>query len=202
MKVIFDILADCPNLQILRDHINKTPGEGSNEFDRQILIMKSSQVLHDLERWKTEWASDASYVCTETVSPPTTPRSTNAPMWSTVLEYTSLYHANAMTSYYGALIFTLQLINEVEPTSPEYEVRLEREHNAGLDICRSVDYHMDSRWGEQGNLNLLFPLRMAYDSVGIMNPTIGTWIKDTVENIASGRRGLWRSAKTLLEMGG
>lgn len=201
-KVIFDILADCPNLQVLRDHVNKNPNEASNAFDRQVLIMRSSQLLLDLERWKTEWASDASHTCTETISPPTTPRSTGAPMWSTVLQYTSLYHANVMTSYYGALIFTLQLLNEIEPDSSEYQARLESEHIAGLKICRSVDYHMDSRWGEQGYLCLLFPLRMAYDSVGITNPTIGTWIKDTVESIASGRQGLWKSAKTLLEMGG
>lgn len=201
MKIIFDILADCPGLQVLRDRMQADSNEVVRGQTLRILVTKCTQILHDLERWKMDWASDASQDCTETASPPTTPRSTGIPIWATVLRYSSLYHANAMTSYYGALILVLQCLNSVKPTSPEYITRLEQEHAAGLNICRSVDYHLDNRWGEQGNLNLLFPLRMAYDSVGKTNRAIEIWLRDVLDNISTGRRGLWRSAKALLEIG-
>jgi hypothetical protein len=73
-------------------------------------------------------------------------------------------------------------------------------HDAGITICRSVEYHYSQSCGERGGFFLLFPLRMAHSAVGKDNAVIDLWLKGILNEIATGKRGLWKSAKGLLEI--
>ncbi|KAF2791178.1 hypothetical protein K505DRAFT_376973 [Melanomma pulvis-pyrius CBS 109.77] len=207
LKLLFDILADCPELFVLRDRISTDPDESSKGPAVQLLSTKCRHIIRDLKQWEQDWASSASHASIEIPSPPTTPRSTDSDgksrfIWPTILQYKSLYHAKAMTVYNGALVLVLRFLHGLRLTEDthEREALQEQIHAAGLIICRSVDYHHQKTWAEQSSFGLLFPLRMAYDAVGRDHPTIEIWVKGILDDISAGRQGSWKSAKTLLEI--
>jgi hypothetical protein len=88
----------------------------------------------------------------------------------------------------------LGVVGEVSPH--EQAIR-----SAVLFICRSVDFHLNQTWTELGAFNLLFPVRMAYEAVGRGQGAVGEWLEKVLEDISAGRRGLWKSAKAVLEIG-
>lgn len=174
------------------------------------LLTKCYQIFSDLEHWEQQWAFSQSHAAQEVDAPPTTPlvigtEGVVLPAWSTILHYQSLYHATAMTVHKGALILVLQLIDSLQAYSYAFpECRLARKERitiAGLFICRSVDYHQEEQRGEQGNFNILFPLRLAFQAVGETNPEIGAWISGVLRDMATGKRGTWRSARSILSIG-
>jgi hypothetical protein len=154
------------------------------------------------------WLTDVAHACVEVPSPPTAPfyvdsSDTQILIWSTVYQYDSLSTANAMTMFNAALILVLKFIQGLEyiiGSTHSHEVLQQRMYAAGIAICRSVDYHYMEKWGEQGGFFLLFPLRMAHDAVGKKDPAVGMWLKEVLDDIAAGRRGLWKSAKFLLDL--
>jgi hypothetical protein len=42
---------------------------------------------------------------------------------------------------------------------------------------------------------------MAYEVVGRGQGAVGEWLEKVLEDISAGKRGLWRSAKAVLEIG-
>jgi hypothetical protein len=208
MKLLLDILADCPELYVARDQILKDPYHAENQLAAHSLIGKCHRVLEDLEEWEKSWLTDVAHACVEVPSLSTAPFYVNSSgvrtfVWSTVYQYDSLSTANDTTMFNAALILVLQLIRGLEDVVGNIHHREDLQRRmfvAGICICRSVDYHHGEDWGEQGGFFLLFPLRMAHDAVGKMDPTIGAWLKGVLDELAAGRRGLWKSARTLLTL--
>jgi hypothetical protein len=208
-KLLFDRLCDCPELFVFRDRLTSEADEGKRMENVKDLYAKAQRILIDLEQWGLDWAADPSNTCTEVPSPPSTPsvldRNGNlSSAWSTIFQYQSLMQSAAVTMYNGALILVTQSLIGLDVLihgECEDESLLERLHTAGVIICRSVDYHYSqSSGGEQSAFFLLFPLRMAHDALGKSDPAIGLWLKGVLEDIASGRRGTWKSAKSLLDI--
>lgn len=209
MKVLLDILSDCPELFALRDRIAIEEDNLRKSRSLVDLMGKCVMVLRQLEDWELHSAPAISRVCTEIPSPSTTPCSTDSkgkktPIWKTVLHYSSPIQSNIVTMYYGSLILVLQFLlglQKVMGTEHGLHGLQERIYAAGLVICRSVDYHYVQSFGEQGGFFLLFPLRMAHDAVGKSDAAIGIWLKSILEEISVGTRGMWKSAKSLLQVG-
>ena len=87
-------------------------------------------------------------------------------------------------------------LGELEDKSiPEQQI-----YGAGLFVCCSVNYHLNQIWTEMGAFNLLFPLRMAYEAIGREHDAVGAWLQKVLEDVLAGRRGLWKSAKAVLEI--
>jgi hypothetical protein len=208
-KKLFDILSDCPELFVTRDLVSKLVDGSRKITAMHHLATEARSILHDLEKWRQNWDFDLSHVCVELPSPSSTPTFLDptgheVPIWSTILQYKSVHDHNAVTVYNGALILVLQFILSLDIATDQHDdaQRLgARMHEAGIVICRSVEYHYGRPSGERGSFFLLFPLRMAYDAVGKSSPAIGTWLRGILDEIATGKRGGWRSAKALLEIG-
>ncbi|CAO2653383.1 Nn.00g027940.m01.CDS01 [Neocucurbitaria sp. VM-36] len=205
LKALFDILADCAELFVLRDQLTSS---SVTDPHFGMLLQKSNNIIYNLQEWEQHWIHTPPHTCTEIPSPPTAPilKDTSGqltPAWATVLQYRSLYHANTLTVYNGTLILATKFLQSLMVKMDYFqqcEALQHRMESAGLNICRSVDYHLEQSFGEKGSLDLLFPLRMAYDALSKSNPEIGIWIQGVLADVAVGRRGLWKSAKTLLEI--
>ncbi|KAG9193391.1 hypothetical protein G6011_03426 [Alternaria panax] len=209
LKLLFDIVADCPELLVLRDELSSCPDEETKINVAQHLSGDLDRVIASLDAWGQRFASDPSHTPDEVPASRTAPLiedeyGTLSPAWSTAFRYQSLYHANAMAMYNAAIILALGFSDSINVNlGPPFEhrIRHERMSAAALFICRSVDYHQQETWGEQGSFALLFPLRMAYDGLSEREPAVGAWLQSVMHDISAGRQGLWRSAKSLLNIG-
>lgn len=209
LKLLTDIVADCPELFALRDQILRMPtNQTSQHMQLRSLLEKAQEIYRKLAQWNAEWEMDNGQV-TEVLPPITTPRHLDAAgkeslAWPSVFRFESLYHANAFTLYHATLILILRFITSVRLTLGEVDdqsLSQQQTRSAGLFICRSVDYHLNQTWTELGAFNLLFPLRMAYEAVGREDETIGPWLRNVLQEVSSGRRGIWKSAKAVMEIG-
>ena len=210
LKLLTDILADCPELFVVRDQILRTQkSRGSRYMQLQPLLEKAQAVYGSLRRWEYLWEKNEHREYKEVLPPSTTPvifdDSGNPTLaWASIFQFDSLYHANVLTSYHATLILILRFIASIrvalgvvcEEFAQEQLIR-----SAGVFICRSVDFHLNQTWTELGAFNLLFPVRMAYEAVGRGQGAIGEWLKKVLEDISAGRRGLWKSAKAVLDIG-
>lgn len=109
-----------------------------------------------------------------------------------------------MAMYNATTILAFRFADSIHVSSGspfEHHIRRKRISAAALSICRSIDYHQQEMWGEQGSFALLFPLRMAYDGLSEEEPIVGAWLQSVMHDISAGKQGLWRSAKSLLEIG-
>jgi hypothetical protein len=209
LKLLFDILADCPRLFVLRDELLSYSDEDTRMTVARNLSRQCHQVIARLEDWGKLFACDPFHTPDEIPACQTAPLiedvyGTLHPAWSTIFRYRSLYHANAVAVYNAATIMVLRFADSIDTelrSCSRYHARQDRISAAALSICRSIDYHQQEHWSQQGSLDLLFPLRMAYDGISEKDPTVALWIQAVVHNIAAGRRGLWRSARSLLELG-
>jgi len=208
MKCLVDIMADCAELSRLQETLCETmSGSGVNE-SRRALLSKAYESLYALEAWDGTYAPMSPAHCTELDSPATTPSVVDSsgqpqPLWPTVLHFHSLYDANVMALYYSTLVLVLKVIlsPELSIKDPvDHAVLQSRLRNAGIAICRSVDYHMEGPFGGTGTLFLLFPLRMAFDAVGKSDATIGGWLKGILERISAVSSGRWATSQYLLNI--
>jgi len=174
----------------------------------QELTIECHQVIERLEERGKDFACIPSHTPIEFPAPSTSPivkdeHGSLAPAWSTVFRYQSLYYANTMTVYKGALIMVFRVLDSISVDSLyDHDTRETLMLAAARFICRSFDYHREAQCGGQGNFDLLFPLRMAYDIICAKEPAIGTWISGLLHDMSAGRRGLLKSAKSLLYIGG
>jgi hypothetical protein len=210
LKLLTDIVADCPELFVARDQIMRAQkSQGNWDMQLQSLLAKAQEVYGSLRQWKYLWETRDHRAYEEVLPPSTTPVISDVPgnptlAWTSVLQFDSLYHANLLTLYHATLILILRftasiraalgVVGEVSPH--EQAIR-----SAVLFICRSVDFHLNQTWTELGAFNLLFPVRMAYEAVGRGQGAVGEWLEKVLEDISAGRRGLWKSAKAVLEIG-
>lgn len=206
-KLLYDILADCPELFIVRDRIMAAQeSQADKSTQLQQILDEAQEVCARLHHWNESWGH---HTYTEVLPPTTTPliadttgRSTLA--WTSIFHFETLYEANVLTTYRATLILILRFIASVRialGAVDENHVHQQEILDAGLFICRSVDFHLSQMWTELGAFNLLFPVRMAYDAVGREQSAIGLWLEKILDDISAGRRGLWKSAKSVLDIG-
>jgi hypothetical protein len=210
LKLLTDIVADCPELFVVRDQIMRTQkSQGTRDIQLQSLLDKAQEVYSSLRQWKHSWETKDHRAYKEVLPPSTTPvifdDSANPILaWTSVFQFGSLYHANALTLYHATLVLILRFTASIRVAlgvvgADSAEEQLIR--SAGFFICRSVDFHLNQTWTELGAFNLLFPVRMAYEVVGRGQGAVGEWLEKVLEDISAGKRGLWRSAKAVLEIG-
>jgi hypothetical protein len=153
LKLLFDILADCPLLFVLRDKLSSYPDEETRMSAVQELFGELHRVIASLDSWGERFASDPSHAPDEIPASRTAPTiqdecGTLRPAWSTVFRYQSLYHANAMTTYNATIILALRFSDTISVGSRSLFEHQKRVLTAALSICRSVDYHQQEMWGE------------------------------------------------------
>lgn len=210
LKLLTDIVADCPELFAVRDQVMRThKSQDSRDLQLQSLLDKAQEVYDSLRQWKYSWETRDHRAYEEVLPPSTTPvvfddlgKLTLA--WTSVFQFDSLYHANVLTLYHATLILILRFIASILAACGAVSETFAHEQlirSAGLFICRSVDFHLNQTWTELGAFNLLFPVRMAYEAVGRGHGAVGEWLEKVLQDISAGERGLWRSAKAVLEIG-
>ena len=208
LQNLLDILADCPGLFIEKDGIDTGLSGQEANAGYQLLSEKARGLIEELAQWEKVWTAHHPECYHERLSPATTPTSSALhgqvlPIWSTVLEYQSLYHAKAMTLYNTTRILLLKYTQEV--SLPKRELAGEEQvfsrdiFAAGMKICRSMDYYLDHIQKGTGDFFLLFPLRMAFDAVGPCNWEIRAWLKNVLHLVSSGPVSRWAAAKSILD---
>lgn len=214
MQRLIDHLADCPGLFVEKDRIVAQSSTTVNQInDLTNLIGKITDLLDSLQQWNEQWELENPDYCHEMPAPASTPLipimrdgNTQVQAWTTVLEYKTLYHANTINLYHGTIILLLNLAQSIIamsafPTlSAHPPVNFDKTHASGIDICRSVEYHLQSMRQGAGSFFILYPLRMAYAAVGCKEPSIGLWIQDVLQQIQDGKSGRWATAKYLLNL--
>jgi hypothetical protein len=204
LKTLHDILADCADLFYLRETMHKREFLGLDIQTLSELDEKAYTVIFELDAWKATWANSAAYRTTEVhvsdMAQSKGRRQRVKPPWTSVLRYETFYHASVMVLYHGMAIMIYTVVQEARAALglDEHEDTTKIIYEAGLTICRSADYHLDVGWASTGSLLLLFPLRMAAKAVGNSDPAANTWLKETLESIASGSAGRWHYAQHLL----
>ncbi|OKL55820.1 hypothetical protein UA08_08815 [Talaromyces atroroseus] len=219
MELLVDILADCPALfadqmQLLSNRNLAITNQVAAGLKH--LLGRAYRLLDQLEKWKEQWDLDNPGYCHEIPAPFPRPTSfgwqgekdMETPIWTTILNYASVYHANTMVLYDGTLILLLRYIqgimNELNilaaPTDRQSFDLWERSYAASLAICRSVEYHLQGMRRGVVDFHLMFPLRMANQTIGDSNPAIGLWIQDVLQQIRDGQSSRWTLAKYLLEV--
>ncbi len=214
MQYLVDILADCPYVCMLKDQIissaAKLPGSSSAED----IVNKFSVLLDELEAWKLRWGIEPGKGCFEVPAPPTSPllqdsEGNTKPFWSTVLHYDSLSAANQNTLHNAIRILLLKAVEDLIPFTnglkfnqgPVYP----QMYTAGINICRNIDFHLLHYQAGSGSSTLLFPFRMAWQTLGRSDSVIGQWLEHLIHMIAYGTSaedyrlgGKWAVARYIL----
>lgn len=209
LQYLLDIMADCPDLFVSKDRVCTGVAEQQTGSEYKLLAGRAQRLLEDLCQWEQTWTALHSECSHEHLSPPTTPTFTDprgriAPIWSTVLQYKSWYHASAVTLYNSTRIllvkFILSLSRPKDEFSAEDQDLSEAMLASGLTICRSVDFCLEEISAGEGSFSLLFSLRMAFDAVGRSNQEIRAWLRAILHRISSGSVSRWPAAKYVLEI--
>lgn len=207
---LIDILADCPNLMVLKDQALSEKSEIGQQNLVEQLTAQIQNRLEQLFQWKCVW--DA----TELNSRHEVPTSNDTPthffknsdlnrskrIWDTTWFYTSSYHANAISLFHATHIqILLQLPASSSYTNlPNLPNLLHSAYISGIEICRSVDYHLKTMREGAGSPYLLFLLRMAWEATGKVNISIGIWLQGVLRKIETGLAGRWALAGYLLDI--
>ncbi|KAF2812158.1 uncharacterized protein BDZ99DRAFT_382807 [Mytilinidion resinicola] len=215
MQFLVDILADCPYLYMVKEEITSSGGILLELSAAQHIVNKVSEILKKLESWKIQWDSEHGNACFEVAAPQTGPVYHNPDgetmsVWSTILHYESLSAANETTLYNAILILLLKLAQDLLlfTDDPNFggDLIASRMYAAGIEICRSVEYHLLHYQVGVGSFYVLFPLRMAWQAVGRSNSCIGLWLEHLLQRIAFGVpvgnctvAGKWAVASYLLK---
>lgn len=211
---LYSVMADYPELFIARDSITAMASYDEKVMRFRSLLQKAHHVLEELEYWRQTWDSANPNCCWDVPCQTAAPvfidtGGKTIPAWTSRLDYESLYHANSLTIYNATLILLLHFVKDItlmsssdvgDPRSMDLSTNL---YVACLKICRSIEYHLQILHEGAGSFYLLFPLRMAYDTVRESNPTVAAWIRDVLLGIHEGqygKSGRWATAKYLLDI--
>jgi hypothetical protein len=207
MNYLIDILADCPHISALKCQVLSVTTNAERETLIQELTSQVNSHLEQLRFWKDAWDTTEAHSCYEVPAPSNTPTrlvsaDTTERAWETVWSFETLNHANAVTMFHATCILLLRMLHVVEDDSALSTTldRAQEEYLAGIQICRTVDYHLHKMREGAGSLFLLFPLRMAWEALGQVEPAIGAWLQDVLKKIETGVAGRWALAGYLLNI--
>ncbi|KAE8443143.1 hypothetical protein EG329_002312 [Mollisiaceae sp. DMI_Dod_QoI] len=206
MQDLMDIFAECPGLVAAKRQLESEPIGDQTASQYQDLAIRAQCLLDELEQFQQSWDSTYSTSCWEIPSPATMPsfldsKGETIPIFSTVLHYESLYHANVVTLSCAARILILLFSHDLScfgstPSEEQISCRLVA---AGNVICRGLDYQLEEVRKGANSYLLIFPLKMAFEAVGQDNPAIGIWLKRILDQISSGVAGKWGAVASLLQ---
>jgi hypothetical protein len=211
MQVLVDIISDCPQILVTKDDSSTRLDAAERTLGYQVVVQMVMNLLSQLEQFEQQWQSRHRDVTIEVPAPETTPNflspeGKSIPLWTTILYYKSLHHANIMALYNATLIFLLKQIEDLIYSTPGFaslpitKFFPSKMYTAGIEICRAVDYHLERMRDGAGSFMLLWPLRMTWDAVGRHDDVVGIWLKDVLKKIKEGSAGRWAIAGYLLEM--
>ena len=212
VQYIFDIIADAtilmPNRDALQDAATRGLDVSTSELYQDTTGL-ADELLHQVEEWNQDWELLHGHKLQETQ--PLLPLSSLFPFtskeelpWSTVYTYLNLDLANDHAMYNATLILLLLCKKSLLLLQPECDIdeiasiSLQAEL-AGVEICRSVDYHLMDFQEGIGGLYLLFPMRVAWQAVGESSSPAGRWLESICEAITKGQKGRWGSAASLMK---
>jgi hypothetical protein len=209
-QFLLDVLADCPQLLVIKDRLAATTNAGERTSRYQVLLRTVMDLLDQLEQWRQEWMASHKDFAVEIPAPENTPHfltpaNKRIPLWPTIFRYESYQRANIHALSNATLIFLLRQIEDVIYSNPGLashpivETCPSKMYTAGIQICRSVDYHLEGMRDGMGSFGILFPLRMAYDAVGRHDKLVGEWLKDVLKKIKEST-GRWAIAGYLLNI--
>ena len=200
LQLLYDLFAYCPGLISTKYYIeSQSIGESTHAMYRS-LVSRVQSLLEELEQLQQTWAYEHPDCQWEVPSPVTTPAILDPtgrpiPIWSTIIHYQSIYHANFATGSSAILVLLLQLCQDSsmsDTMTPEEMQKISgRVRSSGISICRGIDYYVDEIRKGAFSYLLLFPLKIALESVGKTDPAIGLWLKGTLDRISSGLSGKW-----------
>lgn len=196
MHHLVDILVDCPGMLADKDKVLRGRG------DADALKQHASLCLTQLHTWKGLWDTTEAGTCYERAPAAGVPLhmaedGTLTKAWETDLAFASAYHAITVTLYHATHILLLRILHSRGEVDHGINVAPE-EFSAGIEICRTVEYHTERMREGTGSFFLLFPLRMAWESCGSMHPEIGAWLTEVLESIETGTVGRWPLAKYIV----
>lgn len=210
VQFLLDVLADCPQLLVTKDHLFMTKNYEERDLGYRGLLQRTLELLSQLEQWRVKWSTRHQDFAIEILAPESTPHfispeKKRVPMWRTIFQYKTYQQANIHTLYNATLIFLLKQIEEIVYSVPELaplpivKSGPSRQYIAGIEICRSVDYHLEGMRDGMGSFGILYPLRMAYDAVGRHDEVVGDWLKGILRKIKDST-GRWAIAGYLLNI--
>ncbi|WPG98853.1 Hypothetical protein R9X50_00165100 [Acrodontium crateriforme] len=181
MDLLLDIITDVTDLRS-RYHVRKKYGQDALSEDEGI-FETAMGILEDLRQWRLKWqtlpeAQSTIISCEDDGSEKS---------WSARLEFSSLYAANSYCLYDAATILAIEIAMfsaKAEDLKPgDASVLFVTAREAGIEICRSIDYQLSSSIGKIGHLTVLWPLRMAFK---VLKDTVdGRWLEDKIREIMS-----------------
>jgi hypothetical protein len=207
IQYLVDILAGCPNLLEKKDRLT---GRTDIDFikERNGIVQDARNLLSELEDWKAQFDANNPDCVFEVLTKQKTPQIPGSedlgweplPLWDSALHYSSFITANSVILYNAIHIFLyreIRLLSAIDPGA----IMPNSVFVAGLDICRSVEYHLLQYHDGIGSFNLLFPLKMAWDAVGRSETDLGRWLENVLQDISTGENSSkWAVAGYLLKV--
>lgn len=199
---VVDIGADCPGHLCDKDAALSLP-EGSIERAKAIggFITGVKHSLKLLAAWKKEYDTIEPDHCTEVPTTDDPPITTSGMLaWNTEYTFPNLYHASCLTLYHSLFIHLRRMIHTVdhELHDIDFETSIIEEYDSGIEICRSVNYHLHKAREGEGSFSFMFPLRMAWEAAEL-EPNVRTWVENVLTMVSTSPRGKWAVAGYLLD---
>ncbi|KAH8690857.1 hypothetical protein BGW36DRAFT_305965, partial [Talaromyces proteolyticus] len=201
MQMLLDILADCPELLAAKTELESDPFGSLNSEKRQELAIMTQGVLERLDTFEEAWIS-ANSTCVWEVSPPglTPPipssEGEQIPLWSTVLHYQSLDHANVAMMGCAVRILVLIIYRDLPwsmstTTAEQISTQL---FKAIITVCRSLDYQFQEINKGASSHSMFYPIKVALIATIYDYPTIGNWLKGILDHLSDGFAAKWSVA--------
>lgn len=193
-----DILANCTYLLVLQDQLAASSQDSQRQRLALALYIELQVILDQLKEWKSKWDVYEKEYCVEHHGPNRSSLTTSWPSSRTRLWYKSLYHAKAMTFYNGVVILVEGALQRLISASliPQLEgcLPVTRNYIAAIDICRSVHYCVEASKGGMACLEVVFPIRMAWQVIRETEVELTAWLEETLNSIQSVVTGRWAVA--------
>ncbi|KFY84556.1 hypothetical protein V500_09201 [Pseudogymnoascus sp. VKM F-4518 (FW-2643)] len=196
ISCLHDIMSDVPGLIENADTIQCSDMAPEASLSRHNLVLqKLTSLWTILYGWRVSWQLQ------NPASSWDVPSTTDQSPFPVALHFSSLVHANAITLYNATLLLLFKIGFQVLGPSfnplfyllhlphginyrPHIPPNLTLNVRAvAIEICKSVEYHLQEERRGGGTLFLLFPLRLAWQTFE-PSSTEATWIQGVMEMIA------------------
>lgn len=163
--------------------------------------------LDQLRAWKDLWdIAEPGYYTDIPASEDTPFCMSSAPdasptrAWQTAYTFPNIYHASAIILYHATFIHLRRMLHNVSHPANTFGLQTSpaEEFTSGVEICRSVEYHLQKAREGEGSFSFMFPLRMAWEAVEPVELIVRAWLQGVLQTIGTGPTGRWAVAGYLL----
>ena len=169
------------------------------------MYTKCVSLLRQLHQWRRRWYNlhcEDFFETPPLYYPSTFNEDIQDLPWKTVWHFSSLYTAQPYANYHSILILVLRTMWNLEMSgilSVEHPVidRSRQIYDAGIEICRSVDYHLIESQKGAGSIFLLVSVRYAWKAFEL-HSLEARWLEATMTDISTGKTGRWGAAEKTL----